>query len=84
MGIDQLVAFIVTDKAAQVTLEARNLRMLLRERLPAYMVPARMEVWPSLPRTVTGKIDLPVVSGTKAFGGTPTSVLALLRTNRFK
>ena len=56
-GIDQLVAFIVTDKAAQVTLEARNLRMLLRERLPAYMVPARYENIAELPRLSSGKVN---------------------------
>jgi non-ribosomal peptide synthetase-like protein len=55
--VDQLVAFIVTDKAAQVTVEARNLRMLLRERLPAYMVPSRYENVAELPRLSSGKVN---------------------------
>ncbi|MDB5640851.1 MAG: non-ribosomal peptide synthetase, partial [Hyphomicrobiales bacterium] len=56
-GVDQLVAFIVTDKAAQVTLEARNLRTMLRERLPAYMVPGRYESIAELPRLSSGKVN---------------------------
>ena len=56
-GIDQLVAFLVADKAAEVSLEPRNLRMLLRERLPAYMVPARFESIDELPRLSSGKVN---------------------------
>ena len=55
--VDELVAFLVADKAAQVTIDARNLRMLLRERLPAYMVPARYEELDELPRLASGKIN---------------------------
>ena len=55
--IDQLVAFLVTDKAAQVTIDPRNLRIMLRERLPAYMVPSRFESLNELPRLSSGKIN---------------------------
>ncbi len=55
--VDELVAFLVADKAAQVTIDARNLRTILRERLPAYMVPGRFEEVDELPRLSSGKIN---------------------------
>jgi hypothetical protein len=55
--VDELVAFLVADKAAQVTIDPRNLRTILRERLPAYMVPARFEELDELPRLSSGKIN---------------------------
>ncbi len=54
-GIDQLVAFYVPGGSAQP--EARALRAALAEKLPAYMVPARFEALPAMPRLQSGKID---------------------------
>ncbi|MDB5651421.1 MAG: non-ribosomal peptide synthetase, partial [Hyphomicrobiales bacterium] len=56
-GMDQLVAFLVADKAAETVIDARTLRALLRERLPAYMVPARYESIDELPRLSSGKVN---------------------------
>lgn len=53
-GVETLVAFVVTDGSA---IDARAIRAVLRERLPAYMVPVRVDVVPSLPMTPTGKLD---------------------------
>ncbi len=42
-GLDELVAFLVGASGAR-SLDPRELRATLRERLPSYMVPARFEV----------------------------------------
>ncbi|MEU6272945.1 amino acid adenylation domain-containing protein [Streptomyces populi] len=52
----RLVAFVVPD-AYPVDGLAEELRRRLAERLPAHMVPARVEVVASLPMTGNGKID---------------------------
>ena len=54
-GLDQLVAFMVAEKGADV--EPRTLRSALREQLPAYMVPARFEPVDELPRLPSGKVN---------------------------
>ncbi len=54
-GMDQLVAFLVPRKNANVDVPA--LRADLRKRLPPYMVPARFEVIDIVPRLVSGKVD---------------------------
>lgn len=61
--VDQLVAFVVADDAEkQQSSEGysqQDLRHLLRQRLPSYMVPARFE-WledSAVPRLPSGKID---------------------------
>lgn len=54
-GIDEIVAFVVPSLEAD--LDAKNLRSELKASLPAYMVPARFEVLPSLPKLASGKID---------------------------
>lgn len=41
----------------QEPVSPRELRSAVAARLPSYMVPRRIERWPSLPRTSTGKID---------------------------
>jgi len=48
-----LIAFVTTE--AEVT--APQLRASLREVLPAYMVPQRVQVLPALPTTAAGKVD---------------------------
>ena len=53
-GIDQLVAFYVSDGTE---IDARALRMALRQTLPAYMVPARFEALSELPRLSSGKAN---------------------------
>ncbi len=61
-GIDQLVAFIVPDRAAPSdSLEAKHLRSVLRDELPPYMVPTRFEIVNDLPRLSSGKADRKVL-----------------------
>jgi len=54
-GSDEIVAFIV---AAEASLNLADLRAALAHRLAAYMLPAHVEVLPSLPRLSSGKVDL--------------------------
>lgn len=54
-GVDQLIAFLVTESSAAVS--ASSLRSALGARLPPYMVPGRFEVLPQMPRLSSGKID---------------------------
>ena len=54
-GMDELVAFIVC--APGETVSARDLRHILRDQLPAYMVPGRFETVESLPKLSSGKVD---------------------------
>ncbi len=58
-GFDQLVAFIVPDSGIEAPPAglASALRAILAERLPPYMVPARFEMMPAMPRLTSGKID---------------------------
>jgi amino acid adenylation domain-containing protein len=51
----QLVAYVVAERGAAVT--AATLRQSLRERLPAYMVPAIFMLLDRLPLTPNGKVD---------------------------
>ncbi|MBD2234788.1 non-ribosomal peptide synthetase [Phormidium tenue] len=51
----QLVAYIVLNAAA--ALIERELRSLLKKRLPAYMIPAAFVVLDRLPLTANGKVD---------------------------
>ncbi len=55
-GDTELVAFAVA--AAGAELEERRIRKELNARLPAYMVPSRVELLPAMPRTGTNKPDL--------------------------
>lgn len=50
-----LVAFVVPSPG--VAFEPREISRLLRQRLPAYMIPCRFIGMPSLPLTPNGKID---------------------------
>ncbi|CAK0774663.1 Non-ribosomal peptide synthetase-like protein [Gammaproteobacteria bacterium] len=54
-GVDQLVAFYLTDGATVVT--AMVLRAALKAKLPPYMVPNRFESLTQMPRLASGKID---------------------------
>ncbi|MEA2832955.1 MAG: hypothetical protein QOG66_1157 [Methylobacteriaceae bacterium] len=54
-GIDELVAFVVTDGGANV--DAKQLRAQLKDRLPAYMLPQRYEFVESLPKLASGKVN---------------------------
>lgn len=53
-GLDELVAFIVTDAPLP---GERDLRAALRKALPSYMVPSRFEAISSLPTLTSGKVD---------------------------
>ncbi len=55
-GIDQLVAYLVPAQNA-TGLGAATLRAALGAQLPQYMVPARYELLPLMPRLTSGKID---------------------------
>jgi acyl-CoA ligase (AMP-forming) (exosortase A-associated) len=60
--LGQAVVAVVTPKAD--VLDTDTLLRLARERLPAYMVPGRIEVRPGpLPRNPNGKIDRKLLSG---------------------
>jgi len=54
-GAPQLIAFIVPRDGAVPDLE--KIRGTLRSRLPAYMIPALLEVLPALPVLPSGKVD---------------------------
>ncbi len=56
-GMDQLVAFLVSDGAQAQDIEPKAMRAQLRETLPAYMVPARFEMVSELPRLSSGKVN---------------------------
>jgi non-ribosomal peptide synthetase-like protein len=51
----QLVAYVVPKPTTR--LDERAIRATLRERLPAYMVPALVETLPRLPTLASGKVD---------------------------
>jgi len=63
-----LIAYVVKRPAIEVT--ERELRQLLRERLPEYMVPAALVFIDHIPLTVNGKLDVkalpPPVKATRA------------------
>jgi non-ribosomal peptide synthetase-like protein len=61
-GIDQLVAYLVADAGA--TLDPRQLRAALAEKLPPYMVPGRYEMLDAMPRLTSGKIDRKTLKAT--------------------
>ncbi len=69
-GLDQLVAFIVN--ADDARLDARETRLALRQKLPAYMVPARYETMDELPRLPSGKVNRNLLK--KAQLSAPTDV----------
>jgi amino acid adenylation domain-containing protein len=54
-GEPQLVAYVTPASGERV--DPMSARAFVRQRLPAYMVPASIQVLPSLPRTPNGKID---------------------------
>lgn len=54
-GLDRLVGFIVP--AQGTTPDAAVLRAALARTLPAYMVPAHLEILPALPVLSSGKVD---------------------------
>ncbi|MEN9436529.1 MAG: hypothetical protein RIR09_1184 [Pseudomonadota bacterium] len=54
-GLDQLIAFIVTEGDAR--LEHTALRIALAAVLPTYMVPGHFEILGHMPRLPSGKID---------------------------
>jgi non-ribosomal peptide synthetase-like protein len=54
---DELVGFVVPGADANGHLAPAALRKVLASRLPAYMVPGRIEIVGQLPRLASGKID---------------------------
>jgi non-ribosomal peptide synthetase-like protein len=54
-GLEELVAFVVP--ASGAALDTVTLRGLLKEQLPAYMLPSRYEPVDALPRLPSGKLD---------------------------
>jgi len=59
-GEKQLAAYLVPREPAQVS--AEQIRSYLKDKLPAYMVPAQFAMLDSLPLTTTGKIDRQALS----------------------
>jgi amino acid adenylation domain-containing protein len=72
-GKQELAAYLVF--AEDQTMEARELRARLQQKLPAYMVPANFIPLPSLPYTVSGKIDRQALPGPSAAGHSPAADL---------
>jgi acyl-CoA synthetase (AMP-forming)/AMP-acid ligase II len=62
-GNVELVAFVVLGPAAP---QAADLRRLLATRLPAWMLPARVLEKDAIPRTASGKPDLPALAAEAA------------------
>ncbi len=54
-GLPQLVAYVVP--SGHQSLDPRSLLATLRKRLPAYMIPARLETIDALPTLPSGKVD---------------------------
>ncbi len=72
-----LVAAVVPESNAQLNLiDAETLVAALAERLPAWMVPARVAALPAIPRSPNGKIDRKAVATavSTALDGTTGSV----------
>lgn len=68
----RLIAHAVIDD----TLDKEALLRRLRDRLPVYMVPAFIRVWPAMPLNVNGKIDRKKLSAHDTFTGTQTQQTA--------
>ena len=69
-GMEQLVAFYVP--TGDTPPAVRALRDGLSERLPPYMVPARFEALPAMPRLSSGKIDRKVLKAQALSEAAPT------------
>ncbi len=69
-GTDQLVGFIVP--ASDFKPDRAALRQALAPRLPAYMVPAHLEVLAELPRLPSGKPDLHALRAMPLNGNEPS------------
>ncbi len=69
-GMEQLVAFYVP--TGDTPPAVRALRDGLSERLPPYMVPARFEALPAMPRLSSGKIDRKVLKAQALADAAPT------------
>ncbi len=57
-GSDEIIAYAVPNKLPAPSTLPASLRTALREELPAYMVPAAIEILDEMPRLPSGKIDL--------------------------
>src|SRR5438093_924258 len=68
-GEQRLVGYVVPRDGAEM--EEEPTRSYLRERLPAYMVPAVIEAVASLPRLPSGKLDRAALPAPQARGLTP-------------
>jgi non-ribosomal peptide synthetase-like protein len=69
-GIDQLVAYVVTEGSGDASALTKAWRQAMVDRLPPYMVPSRFEQLAAMPRLTSGKIDR------KALKAMPLSVAA--------
>ncbi len=70
-GVEEIVAFAVAHHEA-VAPKPDALRRALMQELPSYMVPARIELLPEMPRLVSGKIDLAALRKTPLVEHSPT------------
>jgi non-ribosomal peptide synthetase-like protein len=69
-GVQQLVGYIVSSNGA---VDEDRLRSLLRNRLPAFMVPALIETVAELPRLPSGKLDRSALPPPQARDAVPES-----------
>ena len=78
-GSGDLAAYVVGEIADAEALDDPAGRRLLRERLPAYMIPATLDVLDELPTQASGKVDraqLPAPSGRRLVAATGPVVAA--------
>ena len=59
--LGEAIVLVVTPAAEGTELEPKTLVTALRKELPLYMVPSRVVVRPSMPRSPNGKYDRPLV-----------------------
>ncbi len=64
----RLIAFVASSRPG---LDARAVRDQLRQTLPDYMVPHRVEFLPALPKNANGKLDRSALRGRPAASSTP-------------
>lgn len=77
-GEQQLVAYVAPER--EITPSAEQLRNLLKNRLPAYMVPAAFVLLEKLPLTPNGKIDRKALPAPKFDRSTSGAVYVAPRT----
>src|SRR5439155_18673702 len=77
-GVQQLIAYVVSREGDAI--QSEDLRKLLRDRLPSFMVPAIVETVDALPRLPNGRLDRASLPAPKARDAAPRGMDARPRT----